>query len=212
LVEGQPAVCYGARKIPANRTLAWAFSTQERSAVPGVLEITAVAKCKRLGYVGPCPIGPFADQNCSIAGALAVVGERWTLLVLREVLLGRRRFREIQRQTGVATNILTDRLATLVDHGVLVRERSDDQPETSEYVPTRKALDVQPVLAALMQWGDRYVNGERAPRVMVDTTCGHDADPFLTCAHCGQRVKPEDLRVRPGPGADDRQRAEPLLP
>src|SRR3954447_19074333 len=112
----------------------------------------AVANCNWVGYCGSVPYRPFEDQNCSIARALAVVGERWTLLVLREVLLGRRRFQEIKRNTGVATNILADRLETLVEHGVLERRLYSDQPESYEYVPTPKGRDAVPVLVALMQW------------------------------------------------------------
>ena len=152
------------------------------------------------------PYRPFEDQNCSIAGALAVIGERWTLLVMREVLLGRRRFADIRRSTGIASNILTDRLQTLVDHGVL--EHRD-----GEYRPTEKGLDVSPVLVALMQWGDRHAAGEAGPpRVVVHASCGHDADPSLRCAHCDEPIRPADLQGRPGPGADELQRAEPLLP
>ena len=152
------------------------------------------------------PHRPFEGQNCSIAGALALLGERWTLLVMREVLLGRRHFAEIKRNTGVAPNILSDRLATLVDHGLL-------EPRRGEYVPTAKGLDVNPVLVALMQWGDRHVYGETgAPRVVVHTACGHDADPTLRCAHCDEELRTRDLAVRPGPGASPQQQAEPLLP
>ena len=152
------------------------------------------------------PHRPFEGQNCSIAGALALLGERWTLLVMREVLLGRRRFADIKRNTGVAPNILSDRLQTLVEHGLL--EHRDN-----EYAPTQKGLDVNPVLVALMQWGDRHVYGEEgAPRVLVHAACGHDADPSLRCAHCDEAIDPRELRVRPGPGADEAQRAEPLLP
>ena len=159
------------------------------------------------------PYRPFEDQNCSIAAALAVIGERWTLLVLREVLLGRRRFQEIKRNTGIATNILTDRLNTLVEHGVLERRLYSEQPESYEYVPTQKALDVRPIMVGLVQWGDKYVNAERgAPRVYVHTKCGHDADPHLACSHCGEEIVTGELKVRPGPGATERQRAEPLLP
>lgn len=159
------------------------------------------------------PYRPFEDQNCSIAGALAVVGERWTLLVMREVLLGRRRFQEIKRQTGVAANILSDRLDTLVEHGLLRRERYGEHPEAHEYLPTQKGRDLTPVLVTLMQWGDRHVAGPAGPpRVHVHTVCGHDADPRLHCAHCGEPIAPADLRLRPGPGANDCQRAEPLLP
>jgi DNA-binding HxlR family transcriptional regulator len=172
-----------------------------------------LAKCNRVGYPTWMPYRPFEDQNCSVAGALAVVGERWTLLVLREVLLGRRRFQEIKRNTGIATNILTDRLATLIEHGVLERRLYSEQPESYEYVPTQKARDVRPILIGLVQWGDKYVNAERgAPRVHVHTTCGHDADPTLVCGHCGEPIEDGSLKLRPGPGANERQRAEPLLP
>jgi DNA-binding HxlR family transcriptional regulator len=171
-----------------------------------------VAKCKRLGYRGLVPYRPFEDQNCSIAGSLAVIGERWTLLVMREVLLGRRRFQDIRRNTGIATNILSDRLATLVEHGVLERRLYNEHPESHEYVPTAKGLDVHPVLVALLQWGDRHVAEAGPPRVFVHASCGHDADPRLVCAHCAEPIETGELRVRPGPGADEAQRAEPLLP
>ncbi|HEV2999899.1 MAG TPA: helix-turn-helix domain-containing protein [Solirubrobacteraceae bacterium] len=152
------------------------------------------------------PHRPFEGQNCSVAGALSVLGERWTLLVMREILLGRRHFREIRRHTGVAANILSDRLQTLVDQGLLERRGT-------EYVPTRKGVDVNPVLVALMQWGDRHAAGEAGPpRVVVHTACGHDADPALRCAHCDEEIDARDLQVRPGPGASAEQRGEPILP
>ena len=152
------------------------------------------------------PHRPFEGQHCSIAGALALLGERWTLLVMREVLLGRRRFGDIQRNTGVAKNILSDRLETLVEHGLLERRGV-------EYFPTRKGVDVNPVLIALMQWGDRHVYGDdAAPRVLVHSACGHDAHPALRCSHCDEEIGAREMRVRPGPGADAEQRAHPLLP
>jgi DNA-binding HxlR family transcriptional regulator len=155
------------------------------------------------------PYRRFEDQNCSIARALEVIGERWTLLVLREVLLGRRRFEEIRRNTGIATNILTDRLKTLVDQGVLERRAAG---EGTEYVPTRKAVDANPVLVALLQWGDAHAAPDGPPRVLVHSRCGHDAAPALHCAHCDEELGPAELRVRPGAGANERQRSEPLLP
>ena len=151
------------------------------------------------------PYRTFDGQNCSIARALEVARRALDLLVLREVLLGRRRFEELRRSTGVATNILTDRLATLVEHEVL--ERRGD-----EYVPTRKAVDANPVLVALLQWGDAHAAPDGPPRVLVHSRCGHDAAPVLHCAHCEREVRPGELRVRPGEGANERQRAEPLLP
>jgi|SRR4051812_28297568 len=158
------------------------------------------------------PYRPFEDQNCSIAAAVAVIGERWTLLVLREILLGRRRFREIKRQTGIATNILSDRLETLVAHGVVERRARAGDAGAFEYVPTDRGRDVTPVLNALMAWGDRYAAPNGPPRVIVHEACGHDAAPQTICSHCRQPVVPQELRVRPGPGANQIQRAEPLLP
>lgn len=150
------------------------------------------------------PYRSFDDQNCSIARTLAIVGERWTLLVLREVLLGRRRFEEIRRNLGVASNILSDRLATLVAHGVLTRAG-----EPPEYRVTDKGRDLQPVLITLMQWGDRYTAGADGPPVVhVHKECGHDAHPRLHCSHCGDPLGPRDVRVRSGPGADARQRQQ----
>ena len=84
------------------------------------------------------PYRPFSEQNCSIAAALAIVGERWTLLVMRDVLFGRRRFSDIKRSLGVAPNILSDRLAQLVEHGLLERRAISDHSDSHEYVPTPK--------------------------------------------------------------------------
>src|SRR3954470_15235291 len=102
---------------------------------------------------------------------------------MREVLLGRRRFADIRRNVGVAPNILSDRLDTLVDQGLLERRRYGKHPEALEYLPTDKGRDVMPVLTALMQWGDRYAAPDGPPRVQVHTACGHDAHPELHCAH-----------------------------
>jgi DNA-binding HxlR family transcriptional regulator len=158
------------------------------------------------------PYREFEGQNCSIARALAVVGERWSLLVMREVMLGRRRFREIQRQTGVATNILSDRLDTLVERGVLERRASREDPATPEYRATRKGLDLVPVLIALTRWGDAYDSPNGPPREPFHSQCGHEIEAILHCAHCGREVGPEEVRARPGPGATPQQRAEGELP
>jgi DNA-binding HxlR family transcriptional regulator len=158
------------------------------------------------------PYRPFTGQNCSAAEALAVVGERWTLLIIREILLGRRRFQDIRAQTGVATNILSDRLQTLVDHEILRREPYGEHPDAFEYVPTRKGVDLWPVIASLLTWGDRYAAPGGPPRVLVHTACDHDADPRLHCAHCGEELDGRDVVARPGPGADEAQVAAGVLP
>jgi DNA-binding HxlR family transcriptional regulator len=159
------------------------------------------------------PYRPFTDQNCSIARALEVVGERWTLLIMREVLLGHRRFAEIRRNVGVAPNILSDRLQTLVEQGLLERRLYSEHPESYEYALTRKGIDINPVIVALQQWGDRYAAPDAGPpRVPVHTACGHDTHPALCCSHCGEVIRSGELKVRPGPGANAQQIAEGVLP
>ena len=158
------------------------------------------------------PYRPFSEQNCSVASALAVVGERWSLLVMRDVLFGRRRFAEIKRSLGVAPNILSDRLQQLVEHGLLERRPVSEHSESHEYVPTAKGRDISPVLTALMAWGDEYAAPSGPPRVVVHRACGHDAHPQRTCSHCGEVIGPGDLESRPGPGATPAQRAEGVLP
>jgi DNA-binding HxlR family transcriptional regulator len=158
------------------------------------------------------PHRPFSQQNCSIASALAVVGERWSLLVMRDVLLGRRRFSSIKRSLGVAPNILSDRLQQLVEHGLLERRPLAEGSDSHEYVPTAKGRDVSPVLSALLAWGDAYAAPQGPPRVQVHVACGHDAHPRLHCSHCGEVIERGELRSRPGPGATEEQVAEGVLP
>jgi DNA-binding HxlR family transcriptional regulator len=114
----------------------------------------------------------YEGQNCSIARALGVVGERWTLLIIRDVLLGLRRFDQLQESLGIARNVLTDRLNRLVDEGLLERVLYSERPERYEYQLTKKGLDLQIALAALSQWGDDYLS-EKPPRLLrrkVDKT------------------------------------------
>src|SRR5919199_5786854 len=118
-------------------------------------------------------LGPVSElllvdrSRCSVAGTLAVVGEKWSLLVLREAFLGARRFADFQRILGAPKAVLTDRLATLVDQGVLVRVpyRAEGARQRHEYRLTRKGLDLYPTLVALMEWGDRYLTEDGVPPV-----------------------------------------------
>jgi DNA-binding HxlR family transcriptional regulator len=153
------------------------------------------------------PIEAFAKQNCSIARPLSILGERWTILVLREVSLGNRRFDEIQQELGVATNVLSARLATLSDEGILEKHAYSEHPQRFEYRLTEKGADLQPILLAFLRWGDTYTAGKAGPPLeTVHATCGHVFHMVPTCSHCGEEVKPQDLRSRPGPGATKRQR------
>ena len=153
------------------------------------------------------PIDAFAQQNCSIAQPLSILGERWTLLVLREISLGSRRFDELQSELGVATNVLSERLTTLVDEGIVEKRPYSEHPERFEYRLTDKGADLQPILLAFLRWGDRYTAGPAGPPLeTVHADCGHVFHMVPTCSHCGEEVKPSSLRPRPGPSATKHQR------
>jgi DNA-binding HxlR family transcriptional regulator len=107
----------------------------------------------------------YEGQNCSIARALEVVGERWTLLIVRDVFLGRRRFDELQESLGIARNVLTDRLNRLVEQGILERVLYSERPERYEYRLTAKGLELNVALTALRQWGDKHLS-EKPPRLL----------------------------------------------
>jgi DNA-binding HxlR family transcriptional regulator len=123
-------------------------------------------------------------SRCSVAGTLAVVGEKWSLLVLREAFLGVRRFADFQRILGVPRAVLTDRLATLVEQGVLRRVpyQASGERQRHEYRLTQKGLDLYPALVALMEWGDRYLAPEGdAPLELRHRDCGAPVHLTLTC-------------------------------
>ena len=164
--------------------------------------LEALANCNHLGYAPSMPYRPFRDQNCSIAAALSIVGERWSMLVMREVLLGRRRFAEIREHTGAAPNILSDRLHTLVEHGLLERRLYSARPESYEYIPTPKGVDLNPVFLMLMQWGDRYAAPHGPPRIPVHTRV-RPRPARAHLGHCGEvigsRISPCDRGPEPMP-------------
>jgi DNA-binding HxlR family transcriptional regulator len=156
-------------------------------------------------------IEAFANLNCSVARPLSFLGERWALLVLRDLFLGRRRFDEIQESLGVASNVLSSRLAALVEEGVAERRRYSEHPERFEYRLTQKGRDLQPVLWALLAWGDRYTAGpEGAPLETVHDECGKAFHMVPTCSECGGELDSRHTHSRPGPGATagQRRRAE----
>jgi len=141
--------------------------------------------------------------NCSIARALDVVGEWWSLLVLRDVFMGVRRFEAIQSDLGIARNVLSDRLSTLVDAGVLTKRRYQEHPDRYEYVLTDMGRELAPVLGALMRWGDRWLSPDGPPMVMLHKECGEPVEWGATCEQCGIVVGPRDVRVVKGPGWRD---------
>ena len=140
-------------------------------------------------------------SRCSVAGTLAVVGEKWSLLVLREAFLGVRRFADLQRNLGAPKAVLTERLATLVDQGVLVRVpyQAEGERQRHEYRLTQKGIDLYPALVALMEWGDRYLADGGAPLRLQHRDCGAAVRLELVCEE-GHRV-PGAREVRPVPRA-----------
>ncbi len=143
----------------------------------------------------------YEGQNCSVAKALELVGERWTMLVIREVFLGRRRFDEMADGLGIARNVLTARLARLVEEGVLTKIAYQDRPQRFEYRLTDKGLDLWPVIVSLLQFGDRHYAPAGAPLVLAHKGCGGAVDGHRTCERCGARLGVRDVRAQPGPGA-----------
>ena len=139
----------------------------------------------------------FAAVRCSVARTLDVVGEWWSLLILRDAFRGVRRFDDFQRRLGIARNVLADRLQTLVDHGVLERRRYQERPERFEYRLTEKGRDLYPVLVTLMQWGDRWAPDAIGPPVILThRACGHEVSPALTCPECGERLDARAMSAR----------------
>ncbi len=142
----------------------------------------------------------FGTQPCSIARTLDVVGDWWTLLVLRDVFRGAHRFDELKSGLGIATNVLTVRLKRLTDAGILERRAYQEHPPRFEYTVTAKGRDLYPVLIALLQWGDRYMRDESdpsdaPPRVVVHDTCGHAIQPAFSCPHCRSEVSAQNART-----------------
>jgi DNA-binding HxlR family transcriptional regulator len=142
----------------------------------------------------------YEDQVCSIARTLELVGERWTMLVLREAFAGRRRFDEMADTLGIARNVLTARLAWLVEEGILVKVPYQERPRRYEYRLTEKGIDLWPVLMSLMQFGDRYYAPDGPPVLVEHRECGGAVDGHLTCERCGAKLGARDVRGRPGPG------------
>jgi DNA-binding HxlR family transcriptional regulator len=136
----------------------------------------------------------YSKETCSIAATLEVVGDPWTLLILRDAFRGVRRFEQWQEQLGVARNVLASRLRSLVEHGVLETRLYSERPPRHEYVLTAKGRALSPVLLTMAEWGDQHVYGVgKGPVHFVHKTCGHDFHPKLACEACGEIVDGRDL-------------------
>ena len=143
-------------------------------------------------------------ETCTIGRAMAVLGEKWTIVVLREVFNGVRRFADMREHTGIPRQVLTDRLASLVEHGVLRREpyREPGARIRHEYRLTAKGLDLYPVRVAVKEWGDRYLADPGGPPLtLVHRDCGAEVHTELHCADGHAVDAYRDVAPRPGPGA-----------
>jgi DNA-binding HxlR family transcriptional regulator len=147
----------------------------------------------------------YPGQFCSIAKSLEVIGERWSLLIVRDILNGNRRFGELQQSLGIARNVLSARLQGLVDEDILERRAYQESPPRHEYFLTEKGLDLWPALIALMHWGDRYSSGPAGPpRLIVHKECGGEVSDRGICERCGEVLHARDARQVPGPGWEAR--------
>jgi DNA-binding HxlR family transcriptional regulator len=135
----------------------------------------------------------YSKETCAVAGALQVVGDPWTLLILREAFFGVRRFDEWQARLGVARNVLAARLKSLVEHGVLEARLYSEHPPRKDYVLTAKGRDLRPVLLALKTWGDHHVYADGQHPLDWVHSCGAELEPSLVCSACGKEVTGRDL-------------------
>ena len=140
------------------------------------------------------------DVYCSVARSWALLGERWTMLILRECFRGHRRYDDFKSKLGLGSNVLNDRLRVLTEEGVLERTAYQDRPVRHEYRLTQKGQDLYPVLLSLMCWGDKYKN-DVPPVRLIHRNCGGAAEPTMTCADCGQPLKWREMTAELQPGA-----------
>jgi len=142
----------------------------------------------------------FTERACSVARTLGLVGEQWSLLILRDAFLGVRRFEDFQHHLRIARNILSDRLGKLVEHGILNKRQYLDRPVRFEYRLTSKGIDLFPVLFALQKWGDTWAMGDDEPlRTVVHDSCGAVTHPISSCSHCGELLSPFNVTATPLP-------------
>jgi len=140
----------------------------------------------------------FAGMDCSVAQCLEVVGEWWSMLILRDVFLGVHRFDDFQSRLGISRNVLNQRLSHLVDAGVLVKVPYSEHPPRYEYRLTDKGRDLWPVLTTMRQWGDKYAAPDGPPLEVAHKDCDHVAQAVLVCSNCHEPIGPRDVRAVPG--------------
>jgi len=150
--------------------------------------------------IEPAPEPGPEQAACSIERALDTIGDRWTILILRDAFRGIRRFDDFRRDLDIARPVLSDRLRRLVDAGVMTKVAYQERPLRHEYRLTRMGIELSPALVALMRWGDRWMSDGQPPTVLVHEPCGHALEQGFWCPSCRQTFSPTAIASRPGPG------------
>lgn len=140
------------------------------------------------------------EDICSVSRSLSVIGDRWSLLIIRSAFLGTRRFSDFQAEIGVTKHRLSDRLSKLVENGVFKKVAYQDNPPRFEYRLTEKGIDLYPVIMTLVQWGDKWMDNDAGkPIEHIHKNCGHITTAKLVCSHCSDELDPRQTDVQPGP-------------
>ena len=140
-------------------------------------------------------------MHCSLAQCLEVVGEWWSLLIVRDAFSGVTRFDEFQERLGISRNILDQRLSRLVDTGVLAKIPYSEHPPRFDYRLTDMGRDLWPILTTMRQWGDKYAAPDGPPMLVTHKGCGQVSEAIMMCSACGEPIGARDVRTAPGPGA-----------
>lgn len=161
----------------------------------------------------PCPRRmsrlDISTWPCSVARALAVTGDRWTPLIMRDAFYGLTRFEQFQKNLGMSRNVLTRRLNSIVEVGLLERREYQDRPVRHEYIVTDMGRDYWKVVAAMATWSDTWLSGDHGPPVVLHhDTCGHETTTQLVCAHCKNELELDDVSATLGPGYPDELKPE----
>ncbi|MER7445137.1 winged helix-turn-helix transcriptional regulator [Micromonospora avicenniae] len=152
----------------------------------------------------------YEGQNCSLARALELVGERWTLLIVRDAFYGVRRYGDFLVHLDIPRAVLADRLANLVEVGILQRRRYQDSPPRDEYLLTDRGVELWSVIYPLWSWSERHYGAGEPFRTFRHATCGTELDPASRCPTCGVDVSPRDVEAHTGPGVPAQPRQDPV--
>ena len=154
----------------------------------------------------------FAGMDCSVAQCLEIVGEWWTMLIVRDAFLGVTRFDVFQERLGISRNVLQQRLERLVQSGIFEREAYSEHPPRYDYRLTPKGRDLWPVVNAMRQWGDQYAAPHGPPLRLVHRSCGHEAIGTIVCSECGEPMSARNVQAVPSEGRVQLRRRSDLLP